>query len=371
MIADAHLVKESWDRLEPVAGRVVAGFYARLVADSPELRALFPMAPAGQQEHFVAALRRVVQGLDSPLLLERYLIQLGRDHRRFAVHEDHYLPFGRALIATLRDHSTDWWDDRVEEAWITAYATVADRMMAGAARGGDGPAWWDAVVGRHRRPAPDLAVLTLHPDRPYGHHPGQYLTLQTPARPQLWRPYSIANAPRADGTLELHVRAVPGGVVSGALVRHTGVGDRLRLGPPLGGMQVDPGSDRDLLFLAGGTGLAPCQAMVEQLARWNSRRRAHLFCGARRPEELYGLAALRRMATGLPWLTVVGAVSEDAGYLGRRGPVCDVAVGAGDWSGHDVYLSGPPAMVRAGVDSLRRHGVPLDRMHHDPITDGR
>ena len=85
MIDDAHLVKESWDRLEPIAGRVAAQFYARLFVEVPELRELFPMAMAGQQEHFVRALRRVVQGLDSPLLLERYLHQLGEDHRKFAV----------------------------------------------------------------------------------------------------------------------------------------------------------------------------------------------------------------------------------------------------------------------------------------------
>jgi NAD(P)H-flavin reductase/hemoglobin-like flavoprotein len=367
MIVDAHLVKQSWGRLEPVAGRVAAEFYARLFLDSPELRELFPMALAPQQQHFLAALRRVVQGLDSPLLLEHYLTHLGRDHRKFAVRPEFYLPFGRALIATLRDHSPDW-DDRVEEAWITAYATVADRMMAGAARGGDGPAWWDAVVTGHQRPAPDLAVLTLHPDRPYGYYPGQYLTLHTPERPQLWRPYSIANAPRADGTLELHVKAVPGGEVSGALVRHTTIGDRLRLGPPLGGLRVDPDSDRDVLFLAGGTGLAPCRAMVEHVARWNTRRRVHLFRGARRPEELYGLAELRRLANGLSWLTVVGVVSDDPGYLGARGTVCDVAVGAGNWTDHDVYLSGPPAMVTSGVDTLRRHGVSLDRISYDPIT---
>jgi NAD(P)H-flavin reductase len=308
-----------------------------------------------------------VQGLDSPLLLERYLHQLGEDHRKFAVRDELYLPFGRALIATLRAESPVW-DDRVEEAWITAYATVAERMMAGAARAGTAPAWWDAVVVGHHRPAPDIAVLTLRPDRPYGFYPGQYLTLQTPRRPQLWRPYSVANAPRSDGTLELHVRAVPGGLVSGALVRHTSVGDRLRLGPPLGGMQVDPESDRDLLFVAGGTGLAPCKAMIEHVARWNSTRQVRLFYGARRADELYGLAGMCRFAAGLPWLTVVGATSADPGYFGRHGTVGDVALAAGDWSGSDVYVSGPPAMVPATVAALRRAGVPLDRIAYDPIT---
>lgn len=368
MFPDAHLVKESWDRLEPVAGRVAAHFYARLFIDAPELRDLFPMTMERQQEHFVRALRRVVQGLDSPLLLERYLAQLGQDHRKFAVRAEHYLPFGRALIDTLREHSYCSWDDRVEEAWITAYATVAERMMAGAKSVADGPAWWDAVVVRHERPTPDVAVLTLRPDRPYGFYPGQYLTLETPRRARLWRPYSIANAPRPDGTLELHVRAVPGGWVSGALVRHTRPGDRLRLGPAQGGMQVDAESERDLLFVAGGTGLAPCKAMVEHLARWNSGRKAHLFLGARRTEELYGLGELRRLAGGMPWLTVVGAVSDDPHYRGRRGPVGAVAAAFRSWTEHDAYVSGPPGMVRATVEALRRHGVPLDRVQHDPLA---
>jgi NAD(P)H-flavin reductase/hemoglobin-like flavoprotein len=366
MITDAHLVKESWGRLEPVADRFAARFYARLFLESPELRELFPTVLAAPKEHLVRALRRVVQGLDSPLLLEQYLERLGRDHRTFSVGPEHYLPFGRALLGALRAESPEW-DARVEEAWITAYATVADRMLAGAARSEDAPAWWDALVVGHERPAVDIAVLTLRPDRPYSYYPGQYLTLCTPRRPRLWRPYSIANAPRADGTIELHVRGVPGGWVSGALVAGTEVGDRLRLGPPLGSLQVDTGSDRDLLFLAGGTGLAPCRAMVEHLARWNTRRQAYLFVGARRPEELYGLAALRRLAAGLSWLHVTGAVSDDPTYLGCRGTVVDVALSTGDWSQADAYVSGPPTMVRTSVTTLHHHGVPLDNIHHDPV----
>lgn len=116
MFIDAHLVKESWDRLEPVAGRVAAHFYARLFVDAPELRDLFPMVLEGQQQHFVRAVRRIVQGLDSPLLLERYLARLGQDHRKFAVRAEYYLPFGRALIDTLREHLYGTWDARVEEA---------------------------------------------------------------------------------------------------------------------------------------------------------------------------------------------------------------------------------------------------------------
>ena len=78
MFADAHLLKESWGRLEPVAGSVAAHFYARLFIDSPQLRDLFPVVLEDQQERFLRALRRIVQGADNPLLLERYLASSGR-----------------------------------------------------------------------------------------------------------------------------------------------------------------------------------------------------------------------------------------------------------------------------------------------------
>ena len=197
----------AWNRSP---GRVAARFYARLFVTAPELRALFPMVMEDQQLHFLRALRRVVQGLDSPLLLETYLLRLGGDHRKFAVGPEHYLPFGRALIDTLREFDPEM-DERTEEAWIVTYATVADRMLTGAARQADTPAWWDAVVVDHHRPTPDIAVLKIRPSRPYPYYPGQFLSLQTPLRAQLWRTYSIANAPDPGGTLELHVRAVPGG----------------------------------------------------------------------------------------------------------------------------------------------------------------
>ena len=55
-----------------------------------------------------------------------------------------------------------------------------------------------------------------------------------PRWPRQWRSYSIVNAPRPDGTLTLHVTAVPGGLVSTALVYHTRPGDILLLGAPDG-----------------------------------------------------------------------------------------------------------------------------------------
>ncbi len=79
----------------------------------------------------------------------------------------------------------------------------AGRRRADAAQA---PPWWAAEVTGHDRRAADLAVLTLRPERTLPFAAGQHVTVQTARWPRVWRPYSIANAPRPDGTLRLHVR---------------------------------------------------------------------------------------------------------------------------------------------------------------------
>ncbi|MDG4817697.1 MULTISPECIES: FAD-binding oxidoreductase [unclassified Micromonospora] len=134
-------------------------------------------------------------------------------------------------------------------------------MSAAEVWAGDGvPA---RVIG-HDRPCAGIAVLTLRPWARLPHRPGQAVPVQTPRHPGRWRWYSPANAPRPDGTVELHVRAVAAGTVSGGLVQDVRPGDLLRLGPARDtGLHL---RDGDLLLVAGGTGLAPLRALVEQVA---------------------------------------------------------------------------------------------------------
>jgi NAD(P)H-flavin reductase len=125
-------------------------------------------------------------------------------------------------------------------------------------------------------------------------------------------------------------------------------------------------------MVAGGTGLAPFLALLDAATVTATAtaaapaRSVHLFVGARRRTGLYRLAALRRLADQHPWLTVVEAVSDEPAYPGARGPVGQVAAGHRDWSGHQVLLSGPPAMIRSTVGALHARGVPLAQIHYDP-----
>jgi NAD(P)H-flavin reductase/hemoglobin-like flavoprotein len=367
MPLNPRLIKESFALIEPVADKAAAYFYGRLFAENPHLRGMFPAAMDAQRDRLFAALTRIVWSLDSTDGLSGYLRRLGRDHRKYGVLAEHYTAVGNALLATVRRFARDVWTAEIESAWVAAYTVATDLMIAAAeADAAASPAWWPAEVVDHERRTPDIAVITLRPAQPLPYTAGQYLSVQTPRWPRVWRSFSIANAPRPDNLLRLHVRAVPGGWVSTTLVAHTRIGDTVTLGPPLGTM-APPDAGRDVLAVAGGTGLAPLKAIIEHIIASGRRPNVHLLFGARHAGELYDLPDLVRMQAGFPWLRVLPVVSDDPGFDGMRGHLPAVLDRFHSPADHDVYLCGPATMVNECVRRLQQDGVPLSHIHRDTV----
>ena len=181
---------------------------------------MFPPAMAAQRE-------RLYRTLTATTTPEEELAALGRAHRKFGVRPEHYGAFRASLLATCRHFAAGTAAAASAEAALAAAFDRASAIMteAAAADSERNPAWWAAEVTEVRSPATDIAVLTLRPGEPLHYLPGQHVSVQTPHWPRLWRRYSIGCAPRADGTITLHVRAVPGGLVSTALVHRTQPGD--------------------------------------------------------------------------------------------------------------------------------------------------
>ncbi|MEV7010903.1 globin domain-containing protein [Streptosporangium sp. NPDC051022] len=360
-------MKESFAVIEPVADKAAAYFYGRLFAESPHLRAMFPPAMGPQRDRLFGALTRVVWSLDSPDSLSSFLGRLGRDHRKYGVRPEHYTTLGNALLATVRCFAAEVWSPAMEAAWLAAYTVATDIMISSAeSDAGTFPPWWLAEVIDHELRTPDIAVITLRPGERLPYLPGQYVNVQTARWPRVWRPFSIANAPKEDNTVRLHVRAVPGGWVSTALVEHTGIGDTLMLGAPVGTM-TPTGSGRDILCVAGGTGLAPLKAIVEHAIESDAPSSVCVLYGARTSRELYDLPDLIRMQSRSPRLKVLPVVSGDPGYGGTRGKVSEILERFRSWAGHEVYVCGPAAMVDETVRALRRNGVPSADIHRDLV----
>jgi NAD(P)H-flavin reductase len=373
MALNPKLIRDSFALIEPMADKVSNHFYALLFLENPAMRGMFPPAMDSQRSRLVGALMRVVGLLERPGELVEYLQQLGRDHRKFDVRPEHYELVGNALLSALRRFTGPSWTSDIDDAWREAYQTIATIMIAAADEASvTAPAVWNARVVDHEMRAYDIAAVTLQPDYPLRHRAGQYVSVETTRWPRVWRSYSIANAPRADGTITLHVRAVGAGWVSSALVRHTVIGDVVRLGPPMGSMVCSSASNRDVLCVAGGTGLAPLKAIIEDMTRWNTARKVRLFVGVRRPEDLYDIDDIERLAANHPWLSVHYAISHDPRFAGQSGMISDVVARYGAehaWAEHDIYVSGSAPMVRATIGRLRELAVPLSRMHFDVFTD--
>jgi NAD(P)H-flavin reductase/hemoglobin-like flavoprotein len=363
---DAALLKASWADVARYGDQVPLFFYSSLFLAHPSARDMFPVGMAGQRDKLVAALGQVITRVDDLASVVPVLQQLGRDHRRFAVIGDHYPAVGEALLATLAHFLGEGWDEQLAGHWRAAYEVVARVMLDAADAAVDQPPWYDATVAAVERRTASIAVLRVAPATPIPYRAGQSLATETSARPRLWRYYSPATLPGPDGGFELHVRAVAGGPVSTGVVQGTRAGDPVRFGAPVGdALTLGVSSGRDIVMIAGGTGLAPLKCVLHELDAAGDPRHVQLFWGVRRHVDLYDLPALERLA-GRRGVRVVVCVSDDprAGRA-RRGSAVDVALAEANVADHDVYVCGSPEMVDGSRAALAAAGVPPGSVHHE------
>ncbi|MFF0163094.1 globin domain-containing protein [Streptomyces sp. NPDC005263] len=361
---DAVLIRRTMAEIGPVADKVTSYFYALLFVRHPDLRPMFPAAMDAQRDRLLKALLTAAEHIDNSKVLVDYLQNLGRGHRKYGTRAEHYPAVGECLIGALSKYASRW-DAETEAAWVRTYTTISQVMIdAAAADELRAPAWWHAEVVSHDLRTPDVAIVTVRPDQPYPFLAGQYASLETPWWPRIWRHYSFACAPRSDGLLSFHVKAVPAGWVSNALVHRARPGDIVRLGPPAGSMTVDHTSDSGLLCLGGGTGIAPIKALVEDLAERGERRPVEVFYGARTNHDLYDIDTMLRLQQNHHWLSVRAVVDQQAHLQ-----LPDAIREYGPWNEYDVYVSGPPGMIRSGVSALKDIGIPFERIRHDSLEE--
>ncbi|MDR3660325.1 MAG: FAD-binding oxidoreductase [Mycobacterium sp.] len=369
---------------ERAADGLIADFYTRWFATDLTVRDLFPPDLATQRTAFGQALSWVLdqfiaQRAEEPVA---FLAQLGRDHRKYGVTQQHYATMHDALVTTLREHLTDQWDARVADATTHAIDLIVG-VMRGAADREQGPPYCDGTVVEHLRVTRDVSVVRLQLDRPLAYHAGQYVTVEVPQWPRRWRHLSPSVPADASGAIEFHVRSVSGGMVSTAIVGQTQPGDRWRLSNPHGGMHISRAGG-DVLLVAGSTGLAPLRAQLMNLCQHAENPRVHLFFGGRYPCDLYDLRTLWEIAATNPWLSVtpVSEYSTDPPWatdypdvqpprglhVRQTGLLPDVVTRYGNWGDRQILVCGGPQMVAATKAALIAKGAPPERIQHDPLA---
>jgi NAD(P)H-flavin reductase/hemoglobin-like flavoprotein len=362
---DTAALQSSWDRVAKSGDEVPLYFYSHLFLSHPELRSLFPISMSGQRDKLVGALGRIVSNVEQLDEVTSFSQQLGRDHRRFSVVAEHYNAVGGSLLATLKHFLGSAWNDELAGDWAAAYGVISKVMVEAAEQASDtSPAWWDAEVLTVERRTMDVTVLRIQPEQAFTYLPGQSFAMEIPQRPRLWRYFSPANAPRDDCTIDLNVQLVDGGQVSAPLVRSVRAGDTVRLGSAVGDLLTRPeGDTRDLIMVAGGTGLAPLRAVLEQIDRewlaYGTAPQVHLLHGVRVPWNLYDRDPLRELAASRSWFEYTEVVSDDPSFPGACGQVGTVAARQG-WQGRTAFVCGGPYMVANAIEELTAAGMQPD-----------
>jgi NAD(P)H-flavin reductase/hemoglobin-like flavoprotein len=347
-------------------GEVAERFRAALRQAQPTLLQALPGNAQTQTDQLARGLTWLVHNLDQPPSLVTGCGLLGAALAECGVRPYQLQLVGAALAQAIRSGMPPGaWREDFDVAWRSTWQHAYEWIVHGETLTQYQPTVWTAVVVEHELRRHDLAVIRLRPYLPMPFRPGQYARVEVPELPGVWRPYSLAGKPRRDDLIELHVRAKTRSGVSGTLVYSTEVGDHVRLSRAEGNMGIPSEPDRNLLMIAGDTGVAPLKALLAELADTGDPRSAVLFWGVRNLDELYDIEEIADIARAARRATVVPVVSEGDPGPYASGLVTDAVAAYGEWSGHEVYLAGPPLMLAATSAALRLLGVAPDHIHHD------
>lgn len=201
--------------------------------------------------------------------------------------------------------------------------------------------------------------------------PGQYAELYLPGTDE-HRAYSMANTTSSDDRAEFIIKIYPGGRFSSYLDEGLEVGEKMTVKVPYGMFTLREKSEGDIVFIGGGSGMAPIWSILNHMAEKGIERKATYYYGARTRKDLFYLDELRELEERLPGFQFVPALSEpepDDEWDGETGLVTDVISRLeGDLNGTEAYLAGPPPMIDAAIPVLGTKGIDEDSIYYDKFT---
>jgi CDP-4-dehydro-6-deoxyglucose reductase, E3 len=208
-----------------------------------------------------------------------------------------------------------------------------------------------------------LRLELLHPDE-IRFHAGQFVSFEVP-KPGLpfpvTRPYSIASPPSNRYVIDLLFNLVPGGPGSTYLFSLK-PGDPVSFRGPAGTFVLREYTDRRLLFVATGTGIAPIRSMLH--ARLPSPTPVTLIWGLRHEHDIYYQEELADLAEHFPEFTYTITLSQPSsswtGAVGRVQSHLEPHIATVDDLA--VYVCGSKAMITSVTEQVRSHGMcPIHR----------
>jgi Na+-transporting NADH:ubiquinone oxidoreductase subunit F len=202
--------------------------------------------------------------------------------------------------------------------------------------------------------------------------PGQFVQIVVPSYSPgvepVYRPYSIASPDDDRKHVELEIRYVPNGICTTYVHRHLKVGDKITINGPYGDFGLRP-TGREIIFIAGGSGMAPIKSILASMARERNPRRATYFFGAKTGRDLFLVDELRAAEKNLPafrFIPALSAPAPDDAWTGERGLITEVVDRHCErCENMEAYLCGSPLMIDACIAVLKRKGMPESQIFYD------
>jgi toluene monooxygenase electron transfer component len=229
-----------------------------------------------------------------------------------------------------------------------------------------------AVLTEVRQVTHDIREFRFRLDEPAAFLPGQYALIAVPGV-AAWRAYSMANVV-TEGGAEWHfqIRRVPGGMATSVLFDRSGKQTEFMIDGPYGNAFLREDSTRDVICVAGGSGLAPMLSVARgvSFSPKLTGRRVRFFMGGRTADDIAGeneLRALPGFGDTLSFHPVISTPDAPGAWRGAKGLVHEAAAEAldGRLGDFEWYFAGPPPMVAATESMLDSAGVSREQIHFD------
>ncbi|MBS9478400.1 PAS domain S-box protein [Ancylobacter radicis] len=257
----------------------------------------------------------------------------------------------------------------------------ADRSSIGGAPGGGAPRRF-IIESR----TPESAVITSFRLRPADgaapapHVAGQHLTLfaDIPGHGRVKRNYSLSSAP--DGaTYRISVKREAQGLVSRWLHDAAAIGTALDIAPPAGSFVLPASDVRPVLLLSAGVGLTPMIAMLEAAAADRPELRVHFIHCTRDGtthafrDHVRALAKRRANLSATIFYSRPAPDDQAGRDYDEAGPLTlDRLRECAPLDEAEIYVCGPPRLLRDFIPGLAASGVPAERLHYEffgPVED--
>lgn len=216
----------------------------------------------------------------------------------------------------------------------------------------------------------DIREFRLRPSRPTRFLPGQYALLYVPSVVGA-RAYSMANTADDGAVWDFQIKKVPGGAATEKLFSGVRAGDQIAVDCPFGMAYLRDDAPRDILCLAGGSGLSPMVSIARGFAASAALkdRQLHFVYGGRKVRDIAGEQFLKSLPGWGSRIHYYPVLSEPEGEMwsGRTGFITDAAAKlfADKLPSMEIYFAGPPAMATAVVKMMHEAKVPQPQVHYD------